>query len=302
MNTKQLEYVLAVFREGSFSKAAETLNITQPSLSQYIKKIEKEIGLELFDRTNGEVRLTDAGHVYIEAGRRILDLEHQMENAFTDLASHKTGTLIIGAAPYRAASMMPVIVSAFQAVRPGMHLVIREGTTAELAEGMEHGEYDMALTLLPVDTRLFSYEKVVEEELVLAVPSGQPLLPAVSVPDRKYPAIDPALLDGQRMVMLTDAQYMQKQLNDLIADYKIKTGAAVIVKSLQAQIEMIKAGVGIGLVPSGIERFCKPGEAVFYSFIPELPRREVVLMWRKDRKLSQTAGELKSVILSIDWH
>ena len=105
MNIKQYKYVITLAKESSFSKAADVLNITQPSLSQYIKKIEKGIGLELFDRTNGDVRLTDAGRVYIEAGRKILDLEHQMEVSFSDLAAHKTGSLIIGAAPYRAAGM-----------------------------------------------------------------------------------------------------------------------------------------------------------------------------------------------------
>ena len=76
MNTKQLKYGLVLARDGSFSRAANTLNITQPSLSQYIRKIEKELGTELFDRANGDVRLTDAGRVYLEAGRQILDLEH----------------------------------------------------------------------------------------------------------------------------------------------------------------------------------------------------------------------------------
>ena len=119
MNTKQFQYVLTLVREGSFSKAAEALNISQPSLSQYIKKIEREVGLELFDRTNGEVKITDAGRIYIEAGQRILAIEHQMENAFTDLAEHKSGSLIIGAAPYRAAGMMPTIAAAFKKLYPG---------------------------------------------------------------------------------------------------------------------------------------------------------------------------------------
>ena len=212
MNTKQLQYVLTLAHEGSFSKAADVLNISQPSLSQYIKKIEKEIGLELFDRTRGDIRLTDAGRVYIEAGKQILDIEHQMENSFTDLASYKTGSLIIGAAPYRAASMMPVIASSFQKLHPGMHLIVREGTTAELVEGMEHGEYDLALTLLPIDKRLFNYEKVVEEELILAMPSTYTDLPTTDIPDRKHPAVDESVLNGKSMVMLTDTQFMQKQL------------------------------------------------------------------------------------------
>lgn len=301
MNTKQFQYVLTLAHEGSFSRAADTLNITQPSLSQYIKKIEREIGLELFDRTNGDIRLTDAGRVYIEAGKKILDIEHQMENSFTDLADHKTGSLIIGAAPYRAASMMPVIAQRFQSLHPGMHLIVREGTTAELVEGMEHGEYDLALTLLPIDKRLFNYEKVVEEELILVVPRSYPALPTTEVADRKHPAVDAAVLNGASMVMLTDAQFMQKQLENIVLDHKLSIHPAAIVKSLEAQIEMVKAGVGMALMPSGIERFCKPGDVVFYSFIAPLPKREVVVMWRKDQKLSKTTEELKNVIHSIKW-
>jgi len=212
LNTKQFKYVLTLAREGSFSRAAESLNITQPSLSQYIKKIEQEVGLELFKRTNGEVQITDAGRVYIETARQILDLEHRMENGFLDIAGNRAGCLIIGAAPYRAASMMPMIAKAFRTIHPGMHLVVREGTTAELAEGMEHGEYDLALTLLPIDERKFNWEKVMEEELVLAVPGSYPSLRGTSTPGRKYKAVDASVLDGQSLVMLTDTQYMQKQM------------------------------------------------------------------------------------------
>lgn len=301
MNTKQFQYVLTLAQAGSFSKAADILNITQPSLSQYIKKIENEVGLDLFDRTNGDIRITDAGRVYIEAGKKILDIEHQMENSFTDLVLDKTGSLIIGAAPYRAASMMPVIAKKFQSLHPGMHLIIREGTTAELVEGMEHGEYDLALTLLPIDKRVFCYEKVVEEELILAAPTSYPRFSTTEAVERKYPAVDASFLDNQSLVLLTDTQYMQKQLQNILIDKRISINTAAIVKSLEAQIEFVKAGVGMAVVPSGIERFCKPGDAVFYSFTDSLPKREVVVMWRRDQKLSKVATELKDAIHSIEW-
>lgn len=301
MNSKQLQYVLALSQKGSFSRAAEALNISQPSLSQYIKKIESEIGLELFDRANGDVRITDAGRVYIDAGKKILDIEHQMENSFKDLASYKTGSLIIGTAPYRAASMMPIIAATFQEIHPGMHLLVREGTTAELAEGMEHGEYDLALTLLPIDMRLFNYEKVMEEELILAVPGSYPRLESKSVEGRKHPAVEASILNGKSMVMLTDVQFMQQQLENLILDNKLSVKVAAVVKSLEAQIEFVKAGLGMALMPSGIARFCKDSEVTFYSFTAPLPKREVVVMWRKDQTLSKITEELKQAIHSIEW-
>ncbi len=298
MNTKQFQYVLTLAHEGSFSKAAETLNITQPSLSQYIKKIEKEIGLELFDRTNGDVRLTDAGRVYIEAGRKVLDIEHQMDVSFSDLASYKSGSLIIGANPFRAASMLPSIAKSFRSVYPGMHLVVREGTTAEIEEGMEHGDYDLAITLLPVDGKLFKWEIITEEELILAVPSSYPSLSAAYVPDRKYSAIEVEEIRDRDFVKLTDTQYMQRALAELHRNTGVSVKTAAVVKSIEAQIEFVKNGVGMALVPSGIEKFCNDGKVRFYSFKSSLPKRKVAVMWRKDRKLSKAAEDLKRLILS----
>ena len=73
------------------------------------------------------------------------------------------------------------------------------------------------------------------------------------------------------------------------------------MKSLEAQIEFVKAGVGMALMPSGIERFCKDSEVTFYSFTTPFPKREVVVMWRKNQKLSKSTEELKNMIHSIQW-
>lgn len=301
MNTKQLEYVLVLSREGSFSKAADTLNITQPSLSQYIKKIEKEIGLPLFARTNGNVRLTDAGRVYLDSGKQILDLEQQMIAKFQDIAEHKAGTLRVGTSPFRSASMMPTVAKYFHDIYPQMHLIIDEMETHELIDGLEHGDFDFCLTMLPVDERIFAYEQIVEEELVLAVPASAAPLYSTLRPDRKYPAIDANQLKGLPFVMITESQVMQKALNSLCIDHELNIHTAAVVKSLEAQIAMVRAGIGVALVPTGIERFCSDGEVNFYSFTQTLPKRKVVAMWRKDRYLSQATYALIDGMKKINW-
>lgn len=301
MNTKQIEYILTLARECSFSKAAEVLNISQPSLSQFIKKIENEIGFELFNRTGGELRLTDAGKIFVDAGRKILDIEHQMDNSLSDLALNKTGSLIIGVSPYRAVSMMPIIAASFQKLYPGMHLIVREGTTADLKEGMDNSEYDFAITLRPFNETIFNYEKVMEEELILAAPSNYSQIHPIVLSDHKYPVVDTKELDNLGFVMLTEAQFMQEQLKNLSIENNLDIKPAVVVKSLEAQIEMVKAGVGVALVPSGIKRFCNDSEVSFFTFEKPLPKREIVIMWRKDRPLSSIAEKLKNLICSIDW-
>ena len=166
---------------------------------------------------------------------------------------------------------------------------------------MEHGEYDLALTLLPMDWRLFSYEQVMEEELILAVPAAFPALPARAVADRKYPAVEADVLQDKQLVMLTDAQFMQQQLEAFTAAHGLSVRPAAVVKSLEAQIEMVKAGVGMALTTSGIERFCERNEVRFYSFTNDLPKRQIVVAWRKDRPLSRAAEELKAMIRSMKW-
>ncbi|MBQ0017897.1 MAG: LysR family transcriptional regulator [Clostridiales bacterium] len=299
MNLKQCKYVMTLSQEGSFSRAAETLNISQPSLSQYIKNIEKELDIELFERSGGFVRLTDAGNIYIEAGRKILDIEHQMQNRLSDIAENKTGSVVIGTSPYRSASMMPMIAKAFQKVHPGMHIVVEEMTSNELIEDAEHGKFDLCLTLMPVDKRIFSYEKIAEEEIVLAVPTSFPEMNAEKTSCRKYPAIDARELDGCSYVSITESQVMQKTLENICRDYGISVEKAAVVKSLEAQIAMVRAGVGMALVPTGIETFCSGDEVRFYSFKQELPRREVVAMWKKNRALSQATQELLEIIKNI---
>ncbi len=302
MNLKQLKYVLVLSKEGNFSKAADALNITQPSLSQYIKKIEKELGTELFERTSQDVRLTDAGRVYVETGKRILDLEHCMNAKLLDISENKYGSLTIGTSPFRSASMMPTVAKLFKEQYPAMHLVIEEMDTYDLLENTQRGMFDFAITLSPVDEHLFSYEKICEEELVLAIPASYGELDCVQLPNRKYGAIQAEQISGMSFVMITQAQIMQKALNNLCLDCDINIRTAAVVKSLEAQIAMVKEGVGVALVPTGIERFCAADQVKFYSFVQELPKREVIAMWPKDRYLSNVAKELIDVIKKINTY
>ena len=292
MNLKQIEYVLTLAAAGSFAKAADELGISQPSLSQYIKKIEKQLDTVLFDRTGGALRLTDAGRVYADTGRRILALEHEMQGQLNDIAEHRSGSVTVGTSPYRCAAMMPFVAKRFSERYPGMHLIIEEMTTQELLEAAEQGQFDLCLTVRPIDEHIFTCEKIAEEELILAVPSSFPHLPAKEMQGRRYPAVDAALLGGQPFVMITEAQLMQRALDGLAFEHRLSLKKAAVVKSLEAQIAMVRAGVGMALLPSGIEHFCAEGEVRFYSLQQELPKREVVAVWRKDRKLSLAAEEL----------
>ncbi len=307
MNLKQFKYVLTVAEVGTISKAAEELNISQPSLSQYIKKIENQLDIELFDRTNGNCRLTDAGRVYVETARQILSLERQMQSSFLDIKEQKTGTVTVGTTPFRSITMMPAIVSKFKERYPGLHIVVVEQGAQELKGAAERGEFDLCITNLPVDEKLFDAELIMEEELVVSVPKGSEMdclldSNAVKFDNRRYKTIDVKYLEGQEFIMVTEAQMMQKALDELCRDNDISLRPAAVVKSLESQIEMVRAGVGAALIPTGLIKF-RDGEDKIncYSIKHKLPRRKVAAIYRKDKRLSNVIIDLISDIKEINW-
>lgn len=288
MNLKQFRYVLTLADEGSFSRAAETLNIKQPSLSQYIKKIEKEVGMELFDRSGGDVRLTDAGRAYIDIGRKMLDLEHQLEGRFSDIASFKSGSIVIGISAHRSVALMPPIVSAFKKIYPGITLKIVERYRAELVEAAEHGEFDLVITTLPVDTSLFTYEMLFVEENVVA--SKHPLQ---SEDGAKFPVISASTLNGLSFAMLNEEHLMQRELDELIEKHGLILNKEVECTSLEALVEMVKAGVGAAFIPACL---AKDPSLHYYSIKETVPKREIVVMYRREQYLSRAVLDLKELM------
>ena len=297
MNMKQFRYVLVLATEGSFSKAAETLGISQPSLSQYLKKIEKDVHATLFDRGTSEIRLTDAGHAYIDAGRKILDIERQMEGRIADIADYKAGSLIVGISPHRAVCFMPQVIKRFNEIYPGIHIVVEERTGHELLDRTGHGEYDLCITTAPVDPKIFNAQKIMDEEVVLAAPS-QYKLETAAVPERKYPAVDLKTLNDAPLITLSDTQIMQKLLDDQCTKFGIQYKTAVVCRSIEAQLAMVKAGLGMALVPCGIDKFGDDGVR-YYSIVQQLPLREIVVAYRKEQYLSKPMKDLIEVLKEI---
>ena len=293
LNLKQFKYVLTLADEHSFSSAADVLNITQPSLSQYVKKIEREIGQPLFNRANGDVSLTDAGRAYIEVGRKMLDLEHQLEAQLSDIATFRSGTIAIGISAHRSVALMPPVVSAFKKIYPGITLQIVEKKRHELIESAEHGEFDLVITTLPTDEKLFNTELLFVEENVIA--ASEPL-PGQVVKGRKFPVIEAAILNGKSFAMLNEDHLMQKELEDLIQTHKLKLKKEVECTSLEALVVMVKEGIGFAFIPGCL---AKDTSLHYYSIKETIPKRRIVVMYRKGQYLSKAVVDLKDIMHKV---
>lgn len=164
------KYVYEVYKERSFTKAAQNLYISQPSLSARIKKIEEIIGEPLFDRSTTPIQLTEVGKVYIEAAEEITQIEQRVENYINDLAGLKTGNLAVGASTLFAAYVVPSLITQFNQKFPDVHIQLIEGNTAELEEMLGSNALDFVIDNYHYDSILYNKELYCEENILLAVP------------------------------------------------------------------------------------------------------------------------------------
>mgnify|MGYP004609758601 FL=1 len=210
------KYVYEVYKERSFTKAAQNLYISQPSLSARIKKIEEIIGEPLFDRSTTPLQLTEVGKVYIEAAEEITQIEQRVENYINDLAGLKTGNLAVGASTLFAAYVVPSLITQFNQKFPDVHIQLIEGNTAELEEMLGNNALDFVIDNYHYDSILYNKELYCEENILLAVPKhfavneelGMYQLSYKNIKNknylsRKYPAVPLERFADLPFIMLT---------------------------------------------------------------------------------------------------
>ena len=167
---KNKEYVLAIYREGGFSKAAEKLYISQPSLSASVKRIEQRLAAPIFDRTTTPISLTDVGKRYVDYALEIEEREMDLERYISDSSALLTGTLKIGGSSLFSAYVLPPLISAFKRKYPNIELEIFEDNTKNLMQKLSAGYLDVVVDNTVTNTENICSTVYTSEVVLLAVP------------------------------------------------------------------------------------------------------------------------------------
>lgn len=165
----EFRYVSAVSESGSFSKAAQTLGITQPALSLAIQKIERELGAAIFDRTRHPLTVTAAGKIFIAAARKNLLIEEQMRREIAELKDLKKGTLRVGGSSYLMGYFLAPLLAEFSSNYPGVTLELVEGSADELVAMLSRGQIDVTFSCNPAAMTAFDHTRAFSDEILLAV-------------------------------------------------------------------------------------------------------------------------------------
>lgn len=303
MDFRQLQYMLKVAEEKSFSKAAQKLYIAQPSLSQYIQKLENQLGVQLFDRSTSPLQLTYAGELYAETAKRILDLNEQLLQQMEDIADLKKGRLIIGLSHFRSTYIMPRVLPIFHKNFPEIEIVLVEGVSSALVNFALNGTTDISLMALPVQKELFSYEPVFTEELLLAVPQNHPLCKSIKedqLSQHMYPKIHLSDLKNETFIMLKPHQKIHEISVSLCRQAGFKPKILIESESIDAAHALTAAGMGITFVPDILTLSSKtPENPVYFSLDGQSSTRTITVAYRKGRYLSKAAREFINLLKEI---
>ncbi len=290
---KELSYILAVAQTGNVSKAAESLYISQPSLSRYIRDLEARLGVQLFQRINNRFVLTYAGEKYVETSKQILALYENLERDLKDIDDAMTGRLKVGCALVRMSYNIPPILKAFIDKFPKVDLQLFENyTTKGLEDMLLNGEIDLAIINQSNSPKL-SYIPFFSEELLLIVPPTQPIaVKGRRRPECVYPWIDLRLLSGQPYIRLNGEQAIAIKVNRIFQEKGITPSTILMVKSIESAFRLAEAGLGCAIVPESLLSIPSvETPPKIFSFGDPLTTWTLSIAYREGTELSNVAIE-----------
>lgn len=292
MEFRQFHYIRTIAREGSMSRAAQKLFVSQPSLSQLVASVEKKLGAPLFDRSTNPLQPTEIGKLYLENARHILELDEEFHQHVDDMLHLDRGIVTIGSSPFRSAYLLAPFLPRFQQAHPQIELRLREHNTLQLETMAQNGEVDAAISLDPIDHRRFESRPLFEEEVLAVLPASHPLTTACHLPDQvtdPLPAIELGELAHTPFIQISPEQKMHQIILDLCTEAGFTPDVRMSTSSMEAALALAGAGLGAALLPITQCIGRPPGPAPHFAALRTHPLRRVNIIWRRHRYLSHAA-------------
>ena len=265
MQLRDILYVLAAAEEGSFSKAALRVHVSQPALSQMIQRLEGELGVKLFIRKSNQVILTPAGKAFYEDGKTILSLSEQLLQKMQDFNGQMRRELTIAVSPLYQKSYLLRIMADFQKKRPDIMIRILDAFSNDSENLLLYGKADLAFVMLPYTHHSIQYEPILKEQIYLAVPYSFSINQELPSPENRPCSLDDLkLLADQPFIMYKEGRRMYKSSMALCRAAGFSPKVAYEANICESLNIMIEGGMGVGFVPSAIRLVAAPYDKVIY--------------------------------------
>lgn len=293
----KFRYVEMVAELKSFTKAAERLFISQPALTKSISKLERDLGVKLFDRTSTPVQLTYAGERYLAGMKNISVMSYQLDQELEEISNARKERLIVGIPDTRSQRWLPKILPAFLQKRPGIDLRIVEASTGLLEKQLSKGDIDLAAVVtLPMTTAGLDYEVIYEEQLLLMTSPQHPIfsifdLTSVDLRQNVLHYIRPERLQDQPYIAYTVEQGLQRVANQLFTRFSLHPRQVLEISNTATARSLAQNNMGfiITTTNSVLTHKLNGHDAIYFTVTDPAMVRSVIVSYKQGQELSSAA-------------
>ncbi|WP_069840351.1 LysR family transcriptional regulator [Bacillus sp. F56] len=278
MELKQLEYFYAVCQELHFTRAAEKVGISQPSLSQQIKLLEHEIGTPLFDRIGKKTALTESGKLLLQYTRKIFYEVEQAKTSIDELNGLQRGTILVGTLLTVEDYLITPTLLSFHQKYPGVKVSVFGLRTGDIHKQLIENKLDLGIVFLPMKGDELESISLSTEEMAFAVPEGHPL--------ENQDMLDVEVLKTTPSILLPQQYFIRNLIDEACKDLGFLPKPIFEITTMQSLINMVMKGVGVTILPKPyLEYLNHPHIRIIPILKPNLSR-EIGVVYRKDKYLS----------------
>ncbi len=292
MHIKQMKFILQIAEDGSFTKAAKKLNISQPYLSQYISKVEQQMGVHLFDRTMTPIQLTHIGELICDKAKKMIKINEDMSLELDYFKGIRSRKIDIGVSQ-ASASLIPKIFPAFYKKFPNIEIKINECRVVKEMESLIlNGQLDIGIFPLFETEDNLDYQVIEEKRMLLALPSKHPIAKKIKKSsDEQHPFISLELLKDEEFILPEKKQQTHLLLDKPFLDAGFEPKVLCTTQTMDVANAIVASGMGICFTLPEMIRDDYKDKISLFQIDKKHTLRPIVLAYRKEKYLPDIVKE-----------
>lgn len=300
---QEMEYIYTVYQEGSISKAAEKLFITQPALSIAIRRAESKLNAMLFDRSQHPLKLTNVGEIYLQKYHEIKILEKELTSQISDIHELQQGELVIGGTHFILSYVLAPVLSKFSSQYPNIVIRLFECSSSQLESLLINGTIDLCLKCDECNTSVQPMDDAFQDHLLMAVPKAY--VSQYNLPDNGLTLdmvkndqhlhnhsgfIDLQCLANLPFIALTSGNNLRERFMELFKQNSLEPNVKMQIEQIVTAYHLADNGIGATLTSAMIVKNNRSNNLVFYKIDSPLMIRDFKVIGRRKRYISNTSA------------
>lgn len=299
MANRILKHLEAILETGSVLAASRRLYVSQPSLSQFVRRVEQDYGITIFDRQTTPWQLTEDGKTLLGAQRQMAEIERECRQRFADCRELKSGEIRIASTAYRTATLLNPVLSVFKQENPDILVRIEEGNTAEVLNIIESGHVDCGVVISSMVPESLEHVQVYSESVLIGLPGDHPYVKAHPKPPERFDPLNLRNIAGTPFIIMKSGQAFHDYFYEICRANDAELPVTLETQSILTVPALISTGIGAALVPSTIVQDCLARGIAVYSPQPPFHANDVSIAWKKGRYRSHAARRFVARALEL---